>query len=247
MAAKLTLVIVGALFSTRLIHGEDARFNAYANLQTVLADRLTNLHPTQSDYNIFFNPSVKPATNAPADDSKAIRTDSSSMRTGFQIDFPKDSKVRALVLFEFHEYADSQTAHDALWHRISRTSVIARTPGLFFQNPRGFDLLCIRGFMVFGLTGSKLMQITITSALDHKAKLADGEMYPNPDLEWYAGMADFMMDAWKEAQGLPNKKRGLVPAEPGVMQRRENPEATWEILAAPAFKNKTATGIMGKK
>ena len=233
---KISAVLITLLLCIEPLLCEEIKPSAYSNLQRILPARLKAYNPVETHFDILVSKPV--GSGAKPSNNRAVK----SVNATYQINHPKYLDRKALLTFQLNEYADQAAASDSFWR--ARRNFSEMSPPLF-SNPRGFDLLGVKGLEVTGLTGNKLIRVSITSAYDHTVNFLDGSQFPNPDLPWYAGTADFMLDAWKEALSLPNEGRGIAPAESGSIMKRENKEDSRDNLDTQKVQNKkirTKTG-----
>ena len=185
--------------------------------------RLKPYKPQEKDFMASVKPSL--AANESLDNYN-------SAEYVFVIDSPKNLAQKILVTIDVREYPDSTVADKRFWQLRETTSA----PGPLYQNTRGFDVLTINGNSVKGLLGKNTFEMSCVGKQGVPDPFAGSNIKPNPDAGWYSGMADFMLDTWKEAQGLPHSGLGIALADPGPMKAsvfREEPAQDLKKIMQP--------------
>lgn len=213
--ATVLLLLLHALASAR-----ESERDLCMKLREVLTRRLQSYHPVEKGFSLFLP--AEPLGDQPRDDY-------SGMTYEFMVDSVRDPAQRLPFNLELREYASAAAAEKAFW-QLRETSA---NPGPLFENTRGFDVLALQPNSLKGLLGARTFELSPIgrrAGSDPFATRGDGK--PNPDTAWYAGMAAFIMDVWKETQGLPHSGQGIVQVDPGPLKRSpfEGPEQNLDTL-----------------
>ena len=99
-------------------------------------------------------------------------------------------------------------------------SVPSGSGGIHFQNKHGYDLLALQGSETVGVSDQYRIDVEMSRMKsDPNEPLLNSDAAHNPDYGWWAGWAEFVLDAWKEARGLPHAGGVIVPVAPGKVFR----------------------------